>query len=78
MNQNQKTVIPDYIQDIAYKKFCSLPLKHKLVIYGKLVHGNSFKAQNNDLFGLNRRTMNKIFKNFVESLKTSVIKRAPK
>jgi len=78
MIHNQKTLIPDYIQDLAYKKFCKLPLKHRLVIYGKLVHGNSFKAQNNDLFELNRRTANKIFKNFIESLRVSTIERAPK
>lgn len=57
------------MQDKIYGKFCKLPLRHKLVVYAKLVHGNSFKPQNNDLFGLNRRLVSGIFRSFIESLK---------
>lgn len=64
-----KTRIPENIQNRVYSRFASLPLKHKLVVYSKLVHGNSFKAQNNDMFGLNRRSISKIFRTFIESLR---------
>jgi hypothetical protein len=77
MTHNQKTLIPDEVQDIAYKKFCKLPLKHKLIVYARLVHGNSFKAQNNDLFDLNRRIVSRIFRIYIESLRDAV-KKAPK
>jgi len=68
MNQ-QKTNIPEEIQAVVYAKFSALPLESKLVVYARLMHGNMFKAQNNDLFGLNRRTVSKIYRSFIESLK---------
>lgn len=68
MYQNP-TIIPEDIKDNVYQKFIKLPLKNKLIIYSKLLHGNSFKPQNNDLFGLNRRSISKIFRLFIETLK---------
>lgn len=64
-----KITIPTEMQNRVYAKFCKLPLRHKLVVYAKLVHGNSFKPQNNDLFGLNRRLVSSIFRSFIDSLK---------
>lgn len=64
----QKTRLADDLQDKVYLKFLSLPLESKLVVYARLVHGNMFKAQNNDLFGLNRRTVSKIYRGFIESV----------
>ena len=69
MIQQEKIVIPEDIQEAVYQKFVKLPLKSKLVVYAKLIHGNSFKPQNNDLFGLNRRSISKIFRTFIDSLK---------
>ena len=57
------------MQDRIYQRFLSLPLKSKLVIYAKFVHKTSFKAQNNDMFGLNRRSVGKIYRFFIDSLK---------
>lgn len=65
----EKIAIPEEMQDRIYAKFSKLPLRHKLVVYAKLVHGQSFKPQNNDLFGLNRRTVSSIFRSFIDSLK---------
>lgn len=65
----EKIRIPADIQDLAYAKFKVLPLKNKLIIYSKLFHGNSFRPQNNDVFGLNRRMISKIFRNFIDSIK---------
>lgn len=66
---SDKIEIPAEMQTKIYKKFCSLPLRNKLVVYARLVHGNSFKPQNNDMFGLNRRLVSNIFKAFTDSLK---------
>lgn len=52
-----------------YAKFTKLPIRHKLIVYTKLVHGQAFKPQNNDLFGLNRRLVSNIFRSFIDSLK---------
>ena len=65
----QRVKISDEIQATVYTKFAELPLESKLVVYARLVHGNMFKAQNNDLFGLNRRTVSKIYRSFIESLR---------
>lgn len=63
------TDIPNDLQDKVYNEFCKLSLESKLIVYGRLVHGNMFKAQNNDLFGLNRRTVSKIYRAFIDSIK---------
>lgn len=65
----QRTKIPEELQAKVYARFIKLPLESKLVVYARLVHGNMFKAQNNDLFGLNRRIVSKIYRSFIESLK---------
>ena len=65
----EKIQIPEEIQDLVYNKFRALPLKSKLIVYSKLIHGNSFKPQNNDLFNLNRRIISKIFRSFIETLR---------
>jgi hypothetical protein len=64
-----KTQIPQELQDKIYKRFTELPFSSSLVVYARLVHGNMFKAQNGDLFGLNRRLVSKIYRAFIESLK---------
>jgi hypothetical protein len=65
----ERVQIPNEIQQLVYNKFKSLPLKNKLIIYSKLIHGNSFKPQNNDFFELNRRSISKIFRSFIDSIK---------
>lgn len=65
----QKTTIPQELQNRVYQKFTELPLEHSLVVYARLVHGNMFKAQNGDLFGLNRRLVSKIYRAFINSIK---------
>lgn len=63
------TKIPQELQNSVYDKFTRLSLQECLVVYARLVHGNSFKAQNNDMFGLNRRLTSKIYRDFLESIK---------
>lgn len=65
----QKTRIPKELQTKVYARFVTLPLESKLVVYARLIHGNMFKAQNNDLFNLNRRAVSKIYRSFIESLR---------
>lgn len=66
---NQKIRIPQELQDKVYQKFTELPLASRLIVYARLVHGNMFKAQNGDLFGLNRRLASRIYRAFIMSLK---------
>jgi len=64
-----KTQIPQELQNKIYRKFTDLPFSASLVVYARLVHGNAFKAQNGDLFGLNRRLVSKIYRAFIDSLR---------
>ena len=66
---NQKTRLPEELKSIIFSRFTDLPIENKLVVYARLAHGNMFKAQNNDLFGLNRRIVSKIYRSFIDSLK---------
>ena len=65
----EKILIPEDLQSLVYNKFKGLPLKNKLIVYSKIIHGNSFKPQDNDFFDLNRRLINKIYKSFIENLR---------
>jgi hypothetical protein len=65
----ERISIPEEIQELVYNKFRALPLKSKLIVYSKLIHGNSFRPQNNDFFNLNRRSISKIFRSFIDNIK---------
>jgi len=53
-------------------KFKRLPLRMKLVVYAKIKHGNQFKTQNNDMLGLNRRNINKMYSTFLSSIRNDL------
>lgn len=69
MNLNLTTGIPEELQEIIYRKFKELPLKYRFAIYSKLLHNNSFKPQDNDLFGLNRKSVGKVYNDFIIEIK---------
>jgi len=62
----------DSIENLIYNKFINLPIENKLVIYAKIVHGSSFKVSNNDIFGLNKRTVSKIYRSFINSIREDI------
>lgn len=71
--QNNKIELSEELENAVYEKFIQLTsLKQKLIVYAKLMHGNIFKAYNNDIFGLNKRTITKIYRTFIDSLKEKV------
>lgn len=61
------------VKDIIYKKFLGLSLSEKLVIYAKFVNKDTFRIQDNDLFGLNRRSASKIYKSFTNDLREILV-----
>lgn len=71
----EKIRISTEIEDKVYEKFSMLPLKSKLVVYAKLMHGPSFRSQNNDMFGLNKKSTSRIFRKFMNTLKEEIGKR---
>ena len=69
MELNSKTSLPPDLEHKIISLFISLPLEHRLVLYAKFMHGGNFKAQNNDLFGLNRRLTTKLYKSFLTEVR---------
>lgn len=69
----QKTSeISEELEDLIYDEFSELPLREKLVVYAKISYGNLFRMNNTDLFSLNRRAVNKMYKSFILSVKERV------
>lgn len=71
MTEPRIVLEPD-LEDKVYKQFRILPLKSKLIIYSKLIYGNSFKAYPNDILGLNKKLITKVYRAFIDSIKESV------
>lgn len=69
MQLNSKTKLSPDLENKINSLFISLPLEHRLVLYAKFVHDGNFKAQNGDLFGLNRRLTTKIYKTFLTEIR---------
>jgi len=69
MQLNSKTKLSPDLENKITSLFLSLPIENRLVLYAKFVHGGNFKAQNGDLFGLNRRLTTKIYKSFLSEVR---------
>jgi len=72
MQLNLQTNLSKDLENKITNLFSSLPLENRLVLYAKFVHGGNFKAQNEDLFGLNRRLTTKIYKSFLAGVRKIV------
>lgn len=64
MNQLDET-----IQSKIHEKFKALSLREQLIVYAKVVHSNLFRVSKNDLLGMNKRKVSRVYRSFVSSLK---------
>ena len=69
--KSQINLSPDLHEKIL-EIFSTLTLPQKLVIYAKFMHGSNFRAQNGDLFNLNRRSVSKIYRTFIEKIQDGI------
>ena len=60
--------LPEFVQDAFIREFIQLPIKHKLIIYAKVIHGHLFKVTFNDLFNINKQTPGVVYRNFIKAL----------
>jgi hypothetical protein len=60
--------LPDFVQDVILREFAELPIKHKLIVYTKLVHGHLFKVTSNDLFNINKQTPGNVYRAFIKTI----------
>ena len=65
-------MISKELEKSFFAKFKRLPLRMKLVVYAKIKHGNQFRTQNNDMLGLNRRNINKMYATFLNSIRNDI------
>jgi hypothetical protein len=49
--------------------FSTLPLRDRLVVYAKIVHGNAFRIHGQDIFELNKRIVSRIYRSFLEEMR---------
>lgn len=61
-------LLPEFVQNAILKEFSSLSVKHKLIVYSKLVHGHLFKVTANDLFNINKQTPGIVYRNFIKKI----------
>jgi hypothetical protein len=61
-------LLPEFVQDAILKEFSNLSIKHKLIVYSKLVHGHLFKVTANDLFNINKQTPGIVYRNFIKKI----------
>jgi len=60
------------VQKIVITEFSKLSIRDKLVVYSKYLYGNDFKASSDDLFMLSNKSINKIYKTFIQNIKQQV------
>jgi len=65
--------LPDHVQQAILIEFNNLSLQDKLIINAKFVHGNLFKSDRKDLFGIHRVTINKIYDQFITKLQNRLV-----
>jgi len=67
-----KNSIDDSTKQQIYNEFVVLPLRDKLVIYSRLLHGNQIQIGPNDVLGLNKSLTNKIYTSFIKKIRTNL------
>lgn len=60
--------LPDHVQDAIYLEFNKLPVKYKLVVFSKLIHGHLFKVTSNDFFNINKQTPGTVYRTFINDI----------
>ena len=64
--------LPDRVQDAIYLEFDQLPMKYKLIVFSKLIHGHLFKVTSNDFFNINKQTPGSVFRTFIHNVSERV------
>jgi len=60
--------LPPEVQDAILREFSTLSLKHKVIVYSKLVHGHMFKVTSNDFFNINKQTPSVVYRTFLRNV----------
>ena len=60
--------LPEKVQEAMLQEFSKLPIKSKLIVYSKLIHGHLFKVTSNDFFNINKQTPGVVYRSFIKSV----------
>jgi len=61
--------LPEDVREAIIDEFKSRPLKERLIIYSRLLHGYLFKVSCNDLFNISKNVPSKVYNEFIKGLK---------
>lgn len=64
--------LPEEVQDAILREFSSLSLKHKIIVYSKIVHGHLFKVTSNDFFNISKQTPSIVYRSFIKNVQERV------
>tara|TARA_Y100000310_G_C20659186_1_gene803698 strand:- start:772 stop:1014 length:243 start_codon:yes stop_codon:yes gene_type:complete len=64
--------LPDDVIDAIIGEFAHLPLKSKIIVYSKLIHGDMFKITSNDFFNINKNAPKVVYRTFISQVKSNV------
>jgi len=60
--------LPEDVQTAIYNEFDRMPVKYKLIIFSKLIHGYLFKVTSNDFFNINKQTPTTVYRTFIHNI----------
>jgi hypothetical protein len=61
--------LPDDVQNAMFEEFTKLPVKDRLIVLSRLTHGNLFKAEQVDIFRVNKGSVTKTYDNYINNVK---------
>jgi len=61
--------LPDDVQHVMFDEFTKLSIKDRLIVLSRLTHGNLFKAEQVDIFRVNKGSVTKIYDNYINNVK---------
>lgn len=64
--------LPDDIKDVILREYALLPLKSKLIVYAKLLHGHMFTVNTNDLFNIKKQAPGSVYRLFIKTIKNII------
>jgi len=61
--------LPDDIQHVMFDEYTKLSIKDRLIVLSRLTHGNLFKAEQVDIFRVNKGSVTKTYDNYINNVK---------
>jgi len=67
--------LPEDVQHVMFEEFSKLPVKDRLIVISRLTHGNLFRAEQVDIFRVNKGSVTKTYDNYINNVKHALLDR---